>query len=433
MGEVSVPDGPRKTVEALPYDVLLHILDMLPAHDLISLLSCCRCLRSLVDQDSVWRNRSAQFGLRDITHFGGRSWYIVYTRLLHTYGPILGVWAGDQAYIGGLLDVKLHPGDGTSQGGIVIYSLHFRVLQPEELEEPEEPEAPEHIPIARIDFSQNHTLYEDARVLCYSSRSSPHSPVLTVCSSTCQALYLNTRQGECPHPEFPGTELLPWIDQTRYPRLPIRRIPSILDQRPEVSGRRPRIPIIFSAPSALQKPPAMSLSCRHRCPDKTRPLLGFDNSAPLPPRYYPLRRSPYPSADPAAADWHPTSLVGLWLGSHGPHGTEALFFNWDCAAAALRAWKVTGDENVPRGALSWEVSTESAYPVSQLPECAQSLGDLTQFRLFGGSGTVSARGFLCVLPCGLLMVFAYRDIPPGHTSALAFLWCSLSGKQTGSG
>ena len=67
----------------------------------------------------------------------------------------------------------------------------------------------------------------------------------------------------------------------------------------------------------------------------------------------------------------------------------------DGAAGALRAWKLTGDENVPRGALSWEVALGAGAPApEQLPPCAHTLGDLSRYKLFGGSGTVSARAFL---------------------------------------
>ena len=134
------PHLSAKTFTALPYDVLHSVFDLLPSRDLVHLLCCCRCLHSLIGQESIWRNLSARYGLRDITYFGGRSWYIVYTRLLHTYGPMLGLWVGDHAYTGSMLEARLHQGDSTVQGGIIVSNLHFRVLQPEELDEPEEPE-----------------------------------------------------------------------------------------------------------------------------------------------------------------------------------------------------------------------------------------------------------------------------------------------------
>ena len=186
--------------------------------------------------------------------------------------------------------------------------------------------------------------------------------------------------------------------KSRYPRLPC--IPStVIDQTTQLT-ERPRIPVVYTVPTDYRKPPAISLSCPHGCIDRIRPFLGFEDIVPFRPRYYPLRHAIPPEIEPLSPEWHPRSLVGLWLGSHGPHGTECLYFDWAPPSSMLRAWKITGDENVPRGALSWEVDTASEYPLSQLPDCAcaqeQGIGELSTYRRFGGSGTISARGFLYV-------------------------------------
>ena len=118
--------------------------------------------------------------------------------------------------------------------------------------------------------------------------------------------------------------------------------------------------------------------------------------AAIRPRYYPLRAPAREGVDPAASEWTPDSLEGLWLGDYGPHGTECLFVEHDAAEAMVRAWKITGDENVPRGALSWEANMGKTCPPSALPPCAgeEGIGDLTAHRLFEGTGVISARGFL---------------------------------------
>ncbi|TBU46866.1 hypothetical protein BD309DRAFT_988482 [Dichomitus squalens] len=68
------------------------------------------------------------------------------------------------------------------------------------------------------------------------------------------------------------------------------------------------------------------------------------------PRYYPLRTVMQEGEDPASQNWRPENLVGLWLGDYGPHGTECLFLEHNVADSMIRAWKITGDVNVPRGA-----------------------------------------------------------------------------------
>lgn len=394
---------PLASIVDLPFDVLLDIFHLLRSRDLISLLCCCRHLHALVEEDSIWRNLSAAYGLRDVAPFGGRSWFTIYTRLLHPYGPMLGLWAGDRAYTGGILDVRLHPGDHKTQGGIHIDMWQFRLLQPEDIEGPEKPELPMYTPVVRIDFSATPSLYGDVQVSCCcfkkggAPRPPPHSAALKLFSSTHQGRFLHSRQGQYLHPEFPGPEIRRALDEGRYPVLRCRRT-TVADQTSQLTQQRPRIPVVFTAPTPYRKPQAVSISCRHGCVDRMRPFLGFDDIVPFAPRYYPLRHVVPPAVDPLAPDWHPRSLVGLWLGSHGPHGTECLYLEWERASCMLRAWKITGDENVPRGALSWQVDTGSECPVRQIPACAcmreQGIGDLAKYRAFGGSGTISARGFL---------------------------------------
>lgn len=400
-GRRIAPDTvPISSIADLPYDVLLHILRFLSSVDLVRLLSCSRSLYALVSEESIWRSLSALYGLHDIEHFGGRSWYTLYTRLLRPYGPMIGLWAGDHPYTGGVLDVRLHPGDRHIPGGIVIDMWQFRLLQPEDLDGPEKPERPFRIPLVRIDFSRTSTPHESPFVRCCCNRrldSTQHSASIEVMSATNQGHFLRTRHGSYVHPDFPSSESHGWLDE-REPRYPLLRCrPSLVeDQTPQISQLRPRIPTVFTAPTTYRKPKAITIQCPHGCVERIRPFLGFDDVVPSAPRYYPLRLDVHPEVHPISPDWHPRLLVGLWLGSHGPHGTECLYFDWDSSLSILRAWKITGDENVPRGALSWEVNTADPYPMSQVSPCAleQGIDDLTRYRLFGGTGTISARGYL---------------------------------------
>ncbi|TFK93254.1 hypothetical protein K466DRAFT_594584 [Polyporus arcularius HHB13444] len=390
--------SPTNFVAGLPYDVLLEILRLLPPVDLLHLLSCSRSLSALVNEESTWRNLSTSYGLHDIEHFGGRSWFTIYTRLLLPYGPMLGLWAGDYPYTGGILDVRLHPGDRHTPGGIVIDAWQFRLLQPEDLDGPERPEPPIRTPRVRIDFSTASAPHEIPFVMCCCNKRltpAPHAASIEVLSPTYQGHFLRTRQGTYSHPDFPSSQSHGWLDKSRYPHLRCRPS-SVEDQTPQVSHLHPRIPIVFTAPTVYKKPTAISIHCRHGCVDRIRPFLGFDDVVPSAPRYYPLRHDVHPDLHPVSNDWHPRLLVGLWLGSHGPHGTECLYFDLDGTSSILRAWKITGDENVPRGALSWEVDTRVPYTMSQVPTCAleQGLDDLARYRLFGGTGTISARGYL---------------------------------------
>lgn len=392
----AIPSRPA-TIINLPYDVLLQIFRFMPSHDIVHLISCCRDLRALCGVESIWRSLASAYGLHDVTYFGGRSWFIVYVRLLLLYGPMIGLWAGDHAYTGEIVDIRLHPGDTSHPGGIILGAWSFRPIQLEYVDGPEMPELPIYTPLIRIDFSTSASLHGGPRITCCASPGAiPHDAYIHLFSSSPESLFLHTREGQrYPHPEFPIPEIEDLIDPLRYPPLPPQH-PIVVDPGSCFIQHRSRGHILFSGLGKHLKPPALSLSCSFGCVNRPRVFHGFHEDRPSLARYYPLRHRVLPGADPTSSTWHPASLVGLWLGSHGPHGTECLYVDWNNASSTIRGWKITGDTNVPRGAASWNVNASEPYPRSRLPEWAEDyeLGDLTKCRFFGGTGVVSARGFL---------------------------------------
>ncbi|KAL1937613.1 hypothetical protein VTO73DRAFT_12999 [Trametes versicolor] len=384
-----------RTVIHLPYDVLVDMFSFLHSPDLVNLLCSCRTLYALVGDESTWRSLSSTYGLRNIDHFGGRSWYTVYTRLLHTYGPMLGLWAGDHPYTGSVIEVGLQAGDANRQGGIIVELWRFRALQPEDLDGPETAEPPTYIPLATIDFSHTATVHGPPMITCsYDKRSPTHRAEFELQSPCTTGFYLHTRRGQYPHPDFPSAESHTWVDGTRYPR--IRCTPSrSIDQTPHLPPH-PRVPVVYAAPTSYRKPPALSISCSLGCAERARPFLGFNDISDSLPRFYPLRHDMPKHIEPLSPGWHPTTLVGVWLGSHGPHGTECLYVDWVSHPATLRAWKITGDENVPRGALTWHANMETPLPQTQsLRElCVRCLKDIEGYRFFDGAGITSGRGYM---------------------------------------
>ncbi|CDO75229.1 hypothetical protein BN946_scf184895.g9 [Trametes cinnabarina] len=386
----------RKGLEYLPFDVLLQLFDNMPARDVVHVLCTCRAFYSLASDDAMWRSLSSRYGLHDNTYFGGRSWYIVYTRLLHTYGPMLGLWAGDHAYTGNVIEVRLEAGDLHTQGGIAFDMWCFRVLEPEEFGGPEMPELPTYRRLVRVDFTGTSTQNGPATTrCCCGGRLPTHRAQLSLLSSTTLGFYLLTRQGRYPHPDFPSADFHAWVDKSRYPRQMCSPAPYI-DQTDLVPPQR-RLAMVYTAPTAYLKPCAVSLTCEQGCINRQRPFLGFEEASPFHPRYYPLcHDDDHPWMDPFSQDWSAKNLAGLWLGSHGPHGTEVLYVEWTTHPPRLRAWKVTGDENVPRGALSWEASMGDPVRLSGSEHalCAKCLGDPVAYKFFGGTGTFSGRGFM---------------------------------------
>lgn len=197
----------------------------------------------------------------------------------------------------------------------------------------------------------------------------------------------------------------------------------------------PRISNVVSlcgAPSdtGTVKPPALSLSVGPYAPgDLHHPpirgiadMRGAGHDGPLEKsvfgmrdmdqpcgRYYPLR---FPTVPPAATNAQPRDevhqadgsvlgehLSGIWLASYGLFGTEVLFLEWVEEERMLKAWKITGDVQVPRGVVSW--TALSSTPVVLDETASQVLGNVPlSTRAFSGRGTSSNRGFMYVyLPC----------------------------------
>ncbi|GBE81676.1 hypothetical protein SCP_0400470 [Sparassis crispa] len=302
----------------------------------------------------------------------------------------------------------------------------FRALEPEEPESPEVPEFPTFIRVLRIGFDaqtalpfatvqRSPLLRSSAQVFCCSSWSADQIGVersdmgtIAVVLGTRQGVFLHTRVGQFPHPDFPSSNADIWRDgHHRFPRIP--PIPQQdLDQTATIAQiPRPRVPIIFTVPTDEVKPAAITVDCPYRCISANWPFLGFTNLIPFAPRFYPLRDERKKGIHPCSELWIPQSLTGLWFGTYGPHGTECVYVHWDDIERSLSAWKITGDENVPRGALTWTFAMGRPYrvPALQREVCVQSFGDLEKCRVYSGTGTISARGYMPYqqVPCFLLL------------------------------
>ncbi|KAI0929923.1 hypothetical protein AcV5_006761 [Taiwanofungus camphoratus] len=391
----------------LPYDVLFELFTYLCVIDIAYLLSTCRALHRYTLETSIWQRLSARYGLRNLSHFGGLSFYTVYTQLLHPYGPVIGLWASDHPYRGNVIEFRLIPGDESEQGGIVGEVWRF----PEARLGNATPHPPEYVRVLKIGFDSPRPSAgrrwpdgpKTASVFCSPQLPSEldeatadqwHAAALEVVPPSGQAYFLQGYRRTFAHPDFP-MHRASWYDETRgLPRLRPSS-PIVVDQR-ELVRIYPavRLPIIFTASTPNVKPSAISVHClSDTCAKYFQPLVPFDDLAPAPPRYYPLRRDVQKGVDPASEHWHLRTLAGLWLGSYAQHGTECLYVAWHEDDKELRAWKITGDINVPRGACTWIVRAHSdtAYPAL----LATWFGmNPTTDRVFEGTGTISDRGFL---------------------------------------
>ncbi|KAH9832870.1 uncharacterized protein C8Q71DRAFT_713697 [Rhodofomes roseus] len=397
-------EGSPTGLDRLPYDVLLQISFLLPATDIIHLLSTCRTFHLLACDEYIWKTLSKRIGLDDITGFGGRSFRTVYTGLLHAYAPLLGLWAGDHPFTGQILGFRLDLGGDGRSPGIVGEIWRFKPLDPEEFDDPGAIQQPLCVPALRIGFAvhasddqpavvQNTT---QAMVSCSvdSSTRPSHPAQLTIVSETTEGIFLHTRHGQHQHPAFPHPA---WHDHARpFPKISVTPSLSVTSSGFLDMPSRPLVPICFKAATDVMSPRAISITYAGDCIDSLAPFLGFKSSIRDPPRYYPLHTREDCGTISADVRSHAAHLTGLWLGTYGPHGTECLFLTYDDTTKSLRAIKVTGDENVPRGAVSWDVSTAEACQLSgqERDLWSRTMGGVVPAHTYRGQGAISARGYM---------------------------------------
>lgn len=380
-------------VEKINFDVLLELCDYASGGDFVNLLSTCQTLNSYTKEQSIWRKYCTKYHFRDLSPFPQCTWYQVYTVLLHKYGPLIGLWANDHPFKGTIMEVRLD--SSQSSPSIVAEVWRFRdVLDPGDLFALDQPHLPDYWEVLRIRLQtpkyeksqQNASVgkvefqyynHDDGSVIFSTDES--QIPSFQYLSATNQSTFVQDHYqdhylGEeeidiyqyC-HPEFPDPQRRPWYDDQREPpRVP--QEPSIVIENSRCFDYNGRY--LYTAVSETTKPWAISFmppflgGSLHDPPTRwkdRRYTIGkrFEVEHHIHPRYYPLRSVPPPQADapqPGEVGWTPALLEGLWLGAYSTHGTEVLFLEWVADEKEVRAFKVTGDTNVPRGVNTWTFS-----------------------------------------------------------------------------
>ncbi|KAJ3480246.1 hypothetical protein NLI96_g8481 [Meripilus lineatus] len=428
---------------ALSYDLFLDILLPLEASDIVALLSTCRALWSHRKDDSIWRVQCARYGVKDLP---SHSFFYVYASLLHTYGPLLGLWASDHVFRGNVIEFRINDEESKTTG----ISIRGEVWDfPARNQDPglRFPSNPTYVEFVNIRINRDHQAgsigseppsYVPASVEWFfhdeqeALKDDPRQPTLTVLHPSYQSTIFSSSgilfQGSFLHPDFPSTleGNDSWFDSTRpLPRL--RKVTSSDSTRDNSSlisaiiGYLPGAQFLTAGLGDTLKPSALSIlpSLYRRDPlhlhnpsieiEDIRFVRAFqdpivaimaehmrpDVENNIPDRYYPLRFPPIstgPSANLRSLFWTHQSLNGLWLGAYNRHGTEVLFLEAS-DPNRLIAWKVTGDENIPRGVASWWIDVAHPKGLDHvLPE--HNFGDIPSFsKVFDGKAHVSFTGY----------------------------------------
>ena len=410
---------------SLPYDIFLDLFIYLDPEDICCLLQVSKLIYVYASDEGIWRMLASRQGINDLTNFGQHTWYEVYTGLLHKYGGLLGLWGSDYPFRGNILECRINE-DGTWYG---ILGEVWKFPSATEQDDARDPCLPSYAETFRIELAPHRDSTEgktskrrDFPAIWYpeNEEAQPYSddtPSLLLLSSTNQASFIHVPAPGSSHyrsqlPDFPALGSV-WHDRlrdmSRFPRstpdeyFTVDQIfaPGVLDR----SGYFYLAQVDYTFPEALtiDIPPQCRTQMDLHRPRVPRFLDDFrfithrwrtGGRQNITDRYYPIRKAPG-TVESTRTDWHPRNLEGLWLGAYGPHGTEVLYIEWASHTNEVRAWKITGDYNVPRGVISWRFTVQPGMENHhELPSNLNSFGDLRPFASFHGTGTISAAGFL---------------------------------------
>ncbi|KAI0748637.1 hypothetical protein C8Q80DRAFT_1271017 [Daedaleopsis nitida] len=420
MATVLLPD--------LPYDALQHLFTHLSPVDVLHCISSSRKLYyPLIDDASTWRPFCTPFGINS-TSFRGRSFRIIYGRLLHRYGALIGLWCSDYPFEGNIVEFRLLPDHRLREGELVIvgdvWKLPATVAQ-------SRPCYPTYIEFVQIGFTPwrktSPKIADEVHISWYQrseqdlgaldlnatgveqdggNLSTPSLHVLAPTNLTVEVFYLGHPLN---NPEFPENTKAAWYDADRgVPRLQQEDPPPIVQTPLRHFFWLPRTDTLYYS-EGVPKPASISIfpsppdqPSNVRFPDlhnPTHPLSSLYLT--VTPRYFPLRTIMQEGMDPRSPDWRPETLVGLWLGDYGPHGTECLFLEHEAAAAQVRAWKVTGDVNVPRGVCTWHANLSAKAPWEDQSG--------RRLRAYEGMGRIAHHGFIDSSETPARVIMSGRD------------------------
>ncbi|KAH9848845.1 hypothetical protein C2E23DRAFT_841840 [Lenzites betulinus] len=395
----------------LPYDVLREIFIRLSAVDVLYFLCTSRKLYyPLIDDDSTWYNFCAPYGITNTSMFRNRSFRIIYGRLLHRYGPLLGLWCSDYPFHGNVVEFRLVPDRWLRRGEPIIVGDVWEFSGKSTTATNRRPIYPRYIEFMQVGFlpwkKSTFKTTNDVHVswhirseralgfLVHNGIPPPWvrmdgdgrlaTPSLHVIAPSSMTIDLgNSYTQPVTEPEMVNS--VPWYDSNRgLPRLIPEGPPPIIERKDRWLYRPTNVRYIegeLKPASIAFFPPPHDKESDVRLPELHNPPHYISRDyQDLIPRYYPMLFPAPQSIDAASDEWTPSSVVGIWLGDYGPHGTECLFLQHHTQASesVLRAWKITGDIGVPRGACSWEANLQR--PIAD--------GGLRR-RAFEGNGTLA--------------------------------------------
>ncbi|EMD32576.1 hypothetical protein CERSUDRAFT_118615 [Gelatoporia subvermispora B] len=386
-GSLNLSRHARTTIRDVPYEMVHEVTTYLPLSDIMTLSYTCRELYYPVIQDeSIWQRFCYLYGVMDLAPFGGRTFRTLYTRWLHRYGPLLGLWASDNILRGSVIEFRIAPNKWDPDGIPVIVGEAWSVEH--HTTGPPGPTHPRYIEFVQIGF---HLTQQSADEVTTTWRVNSEelvmlpwhtydvTPEWELGKVFSRRSYVLLQNGEAtPHPTLcdvhPG-DGRPWHDANRE-ALRVQTLQHIYEQPGAfLEGGSSDLEASSSRTLTYKVVPteraALCINAPHWCRNTAQwaliaPFSHVVEVAMLnsPPRFYPLRMHTETGMDPTLPDWHVDTLHGLWLGDYGAQLKTEVLWLQSGPGDEVRAWKVTGDPHVPRGQLSWMTTMNAAHEVN---------------------------------------------------------------------
>lgn len=94
----------RAKLSDLPYDIVRTLCTIMSAPDIASMLATCKSLHVHMLDETIWKAFCTPHGVEDLVN---TSFYRFYSGILYKYGPLLGLWASDRPYTGGIIEFRI--------------------------------------------------------------------------------------------------------------------------------------------------------------------------------------------------------------------------------------------------------------------------------------------------------------------------------------
>lgn len=98
-------------ITELPSEVLLHLFTFLKGTDLALLRLSCNTFRDLISLDTVWMEKCIrEFKIESLEGWNVDTYYDLYTKVLHRYGFLLGLWQAEMHPYGTMIHIQHEKG-----------------------------------------------------------------------------------------------------------------------------------------------------------------------------------------------------------------------------------------------------------------------------------------------------------------------------------